>query len=434
MKRLRALHIVHDSPRISQGCGGTERYVDALASTTGEPVLTRKRSGSGTLEKQTGTYPLWVLSQGLPTSPRFRDTWALPAMEAALLQVLEEENVDVVHLHHFAHLGFGLAETASKYGVPVLFHLHDYHSICVRGQLVQRDLSRCDGPSESKCAACVLEHLRAGPALHVAARFAKVLGVRKIARDWIAKDDTKPKDLEQIRDRIEASKTDFAHISRFLSPSHNLAERMKTVGWADPNRIFVEDLPLNQGFQSKAPELNGVLRFLFVGSLIPTKGPHLLLEAAKGLDCEVFFYGPTPGFDGHPGWGEALVAAIRKQEGAYYGGVFQSAERDLVYESADVLVLPSTWEENSPLVLREGLAAGLPVVASRVGGLQELAPNAQFIPPDSAEALRKALQTEIQQGRRRNPRQDWPMEGHIEALQRHYSAVISSKSAARPTF
>ena len=425
MKRLRALHIVHDSPRISQGCGGTERYVHALASTTGEPVLTRKRKGSGTLEKQTGTYPLWVLSQGLPTSPRFRDTWAIPAMEAALVQVLEKENVDVVHLHHFAHLGFGLAETASKYGVPVLFHLHDYHSICVRGQLVQRDLSRCEGPSESKCAACVLEHLRAGPALHAAARVAKVLGVRKIARDWIAKDDTKPKDLEQIRDRIGASKTDFAHISRFLSPSHNLAERMKTVGWADPKRIFVEDLPLNQGFQSKAPELRGAMRFLFVGSLIPTKGAHLLLEAAKGLDCEVFFYGPTPGFDGHPGWGEALVAAIRKQEGAHYGGVFQSDERDLIYESADVLVLPSTWEENSPLVLREGLAAGLPVVASRVGGLAELAPNAQFIPPDSAKALREALQTEIQQGRRRNPRQDWPMKAHIEALQRHYSAVIS---------
>jgi glycosyltransferase involved in cell wall biosynthesis len=434
MKRLRALHIVHDSPRISQGCGGTERYVDALASTTGDPVLTRRRDGSGDLERQNGDYPLWVLSQALPAAPRFRDTWTLPAMEAALGQVLEKEKVDVVHIHHFAHLGFGLAETASKQGVPVLFHLHDYHSICVRGQLVQRDLSRCDGPSESKCAACVLEHLRAGPALHMAARFAKALGVRKVARDWIAKDATKPKDLEQVRDRIEASKSDFAHISRFLSPSHNLANRMKKIAWADPNRIFVEDLPLNKGFRSKATEFSGPLRFLFVGSLIPTKGPHLLLEAVKGLECEVFFYGPTPGFDGHPGWGEALVSEINSQPSAHYGGVFQTEDRDQVYENADVLVLPSTWEENSPLVLREGLAAGLPVIASLVGGLKELAPKAQFVPPDSVTALRKALQTEIQTGRRRNPRQDWPMSAHIEALQRHYSAVLSSKSAARPIF
>ena len=38
----------------------------------------------------------------------------------------------------------------------------------------------------------------------------------------------------------------------------------------------------------------------------------------------------------------------------------------------DVLVVPSTWHENAPFVVLEARAAGLPVLASRFGGLQEV--------------------------------------------------------------
>ena len=38
----------------------------------------------------------------------------------------------------------------------------------------------------------------------------------------------------------------------------------------------------------------------------------------------------------------------------------------------DALVVPSLWRENSPLVIHEAMLAGLPVVASRVGGIPEL--------------------------------------------------------------
>src|SRR5439155_27163384 len=40
--------------------------------------------------------------------------------------------------------------------------------------------------------------------------------------------------------------------------------------------------------------------------------------------------------------------------------------------SIDVLVVPSIWPENSPLVIQEAFLAGVPVVASRIGGIPEV--------------------------------------------------------------
>lgn len=43
-----------------------------------------------------------------------------------------------------------------------------------------------------------------------------------------------------------------------------------------------------------------------------------------------------------------------------------------VYENTDVLVLPSIWPENQPVSITEAMCSGIPVIASRIGGMPEL--------------------------------------------------------------
>ena len=57
------------------------------------------------------------------------------------------------------------------------------------------------------------------------------------------------------------------------------------------------------------------------------------------------------------------------------GGPFARDGLAQALSEIDVLVVPSTWHENAPFVVLEARAAGLPVIASRFGGLSEVVRN-----------------------------------------------------------
>ena len=73
-----------------------------------------------------------------------------------------------------------------------------------------------------------------------------------------------------------------------------------------------------------------------------------------------------------------------------------------VFSEIDVLVVPSIWYENSPLVIHEACMAGAPVVASNAGGMAELVKHEKsgllFTLGDAA-SLREALKRIVEDGR-----------------------------------
>jgi glycosyltransferase involved in cell wall biosynthesis len=63
------------------------------------------------------------------------------------------------------------------------------------------------------------------------------------------------------------------------------------------------------------------------------------------------------------------------------------------YNAADLFVLPSKSGEGLPLVTLEAMACGLPVIATDVGGIREIVPEAygKFVPPDSPKTMTEAV-------------------------------------------
>ena len=75
-------------------------------------------------------------------------------------------------------------------------------------------------------------------------------------------------------------------------------------------------------------------------------------------------------------------------------GLVSAGDMPAVYAAADALVVPSVWNEPFPLVALEALAAGLPIIASSVGGLPEQVnpKNGLLVAPGDEAGLHKALQ------------------------------------------
>ena len=139
------------------------------------------------------------------------------------------------------------------------------------------------------------------------------------------------------------------------------------------------------------PETGKVL--VSVGSLIPVKGIDVLLEAVSRLtarhpDVRLYLVGDGSGRRDL----EALAARLGLDTVVRFVGKVEQADLPDWYRAADLTVLASR-SEGVPNVLRESLACGTPFVATRVGGVGEIAAGTtnRLVPAEDPAALADAI-------------------------------------------
>jgi glycosyltransferase involved in cell wall biosynthesis len=112
----------------------------------------------------------------------------------------------------------------------------------------------------------------------------------------------------------------------------------------------------------------------FIGAVIPSKGVHVLCEAFNRLgrhDLTLHIHGEATTFHGDDGYLDRLRAIVDPKLDVQFHGRYENRDLSAILAGLDILVVPSLWWENSPLTVREGVLAGLPVVVSLLGGLRE---------------------------------------------------------------
>jgi glycogen(starch) synthase len=166
------------------------------------------------------------------------------------------------------------------------------------------------------------------------------------------------------------------------------------------------------------PELAGRPRVVFLGRLVASKGVGTLIEAVARLrtpGVQVVLVGDGPA----RGEVEAAVRRLGLDDRVHVTGFVPHHRTPAVLAAADLLVLPSVYEELGT-VLVEALQVGLPAVASRVGGIPEVVAdgrNGLLVPPGDAPALAAAIDAVLGDpalaarlaagARERAPEHDW---------------------------
>lgn len=192
-------------------------------------------------------------------------------------------------------------------------------------------------------------------------------------------------------------------VARWLSRRAQLvysAEHLRldgAPGQVVPMGIHVAEFAPSEPLRQQARQALGLSRptVLFLGRLVPVKGLAVLLAALDRLNqlqpVELLVAGDGPLRT------ELMREVIRNGLPVrFVGEVSGPRKRELLW-AADALVLPSLQladgrTEGSPVVVWEALAAGCPVVASRVGGVAaQLAGAGLLVPPGDAVQLAEAL-------------------------------------------
>jgi glycosyltransferase involved in cell wall biosynthesis len=196
-----------------------------------------------------------------------------------------------------------------------------------------------------------------------------------------------------IRRRLTYARHVFHTIDLFVAPSASIADEFIALG-APADRVEVSDygFPAVPDRPPQPRSSKGPLQVGFVGTLVWHKGVHVLIEAARGvMGCELHIHGDTRVFPDY-------VARLRQEAAGapiiFHDG-FEPDRSSEIYRHLDVLVIPSLWPENSPLVAHEAFMHGVPVVGARSGGLAGLirdGVDGLLYDAFSPEALRTCLQ------------------------------------------
>ncbi len=369
--------------------GGTESYTYGLART----LLRKGHAPHVICAEGWGTGDSWLPRfedseyEGIPVrrlfwnweraSDPFVQLYDNHATEHEFASYLRDIQPDVVHITSCYALGAGIIRVAHRMGVPVLLTLTDFWFLCPRHTLLRGDGTLCPGPESAViCAKCMAANSRVFKTL------SSVVPPDMVARGLYHLSHYPILARQRgFRGSVGDAPTRFAHLRAVfddvdvpIAPSRFLRDMFGRNGYPS-DRIRYSPYGMDLSWlKSLRPRAAGTPPcFGYIGQIDPLKGVDVLVRAfrlaALPDSVTLDIYGDMTK---QPLFADRIRQLAQGCSNIRFKGAFTRSQVADVLSEIDVVVVPSMWYENTPLVIAEAFAAGKPVIATNLGGMSEV--------------------------------------------------------------
>ena len=271
-----------------------------------------------------------------------------PIAACALTRIIGRKQPDVIHFHNLHFSGLSTVLAAARTGIPVAMTIYDYWLFCPSFMLLTNKNELCQQGHGAHCVDCV------------GTRRAAML--RPLKRLGFA---MRPRVFGQVRNAVDA----------FITLS-SASGRLLTQHGVDEKKVHAIHQPVWQQAVAAGEAGPATLgRLLYVGWVEARKGLHIAIEALakvasefSELKLDVLGMAANTAYEQEI---RDLIQRLGLQDRVNFLG---QQSRDGLLEAlqdAFLVLVPEQWENMSPVIVTEAMAAGACVLASRVGGIPE---------------------------------------------------------------
>lgn len=286
---------------------------------------------------------------------------------------------DVIHMFHLVYLSGAVIGVFRELGVPMVYTCTDFWPICLRGTLAKPSGELSTGPDEisSNCLECrTIERIL--PPYKPPEPEKKQEFYQGVAERALAGRGDEHTNMAAVRATVARTpylRERFNRMDAILAPTEFMRGMLAGNG-INPELVSVSPYGMDvsglQGARTTRSE-RGTLRIGYIGAIRRWKGLDVLLKAFGKLPEERGITLRICGdLRGDPGYTEEVYGLAGGDTRVNFAGVFPNEKMADELGKIDVLVVPSVWYENAPLVIYSALAAGIPVVATNLGGMAGL--------------------------------------------------------------
>ena len=330
--------------------------------------------------------------QGFLSMLFFENTYINKANEKLFRKLITSIKPDIIHFEHLIGLSSTFIEIAKELEIPTVLTLHDYWFMCPNIQLLKYDYIICNGPKANKCSECWIKKqskvLSEALSKYPIPKYLIVKSFEIILKSFNPK--------EKFEKRIQYMMSILLKADKIIAPSKFLRRMFIKYGIPRNKIIYSENgynLDIFKGFRKKEKNTDKII-FGFVGGITRHKGVHVLVDAFMNIPedkAELRIYGS---YNPNSKYIRELLEKIKGKRNIKLMGEFEDVKHP--YSEIDVLVFPSIWYENCPLVLAEARATKTPVIASNLGAIPEFVKDGKtgllFEPGNSKDLYKKIIQ------------------------------------------